>query len=541
LAEQAVAEAQADLGESASARARSVDAYDVIAQAQLASGDAEGAVRSARRALALRAELGDPFRQRAEGERSLGLALLRLGQADEACAVLTGAAAHARDLLEHNRDALIELKDQVARAAAEAEPKPALRVVVTMGWNPNGFDDVILDQAFRIESLIGLAHSCLGALAAVLEARQPVRADLTGPALAELAAGRAQMRRGRDDPALGLRILRLLVARPQAGDITTDDFDTMANEAAAAGDLSLTISVRQAEVDFFRRADPVNEWALVDALSRLSQLLADVRPGEAVAAMREAVNLVEGGDPVDLAVSLHNLARRLSANGQPAAGRDASARAVGLFSEAYLAARDLSPLVMMGMFETLVQRNLECDTEVVFTPPAVDAAVKMIEDLGREAGADLTRLTHAACGLFDSARRQDDLVTAQRMADAVGRLAVRRPDDQSVQIGRGLVGSQLLWIAVARGELGRAADLLREVGEASRNAPHLDALTVEYGKSAADLIAAYAQADDEEAVTRVAREAAEALLSPAYIAARRRDLGGDQSAFIAAIQELTRT
>ena len=54
VAEQAVAESQADLGEFASARARDVDAYDVIAQAQLASGDAEGAVRSARRALALR-------------------------------------------------------------------------------------------------------------------------------------------------------------------------------------------------------------------------------------------------------------------------------------------------------------------------------------------------------------------------------------------------------------------------------------------------------------------------------------------------------
>ena len=409
-----------------------------------------------------------------------------------------------------------------------------------MGWNPNGFDEVILDQAFRIESLIWLAHSCLSALAAALEAaldeQQHVRADLTGPALAELAAGRAQMRRGRDDPALGLRILRLLVAWPQAADITIDDFDAMADEAAAADDLGLTIGVRQAEVDFFRRADPADNWALGDALIRLSQVLADVRPGEAVAAMREAVDLVGDDGPLRLGLMLHNLSRRLSADGQSAAGRDASARAVGLISGACLAGQDVPPLVMTAVFETLVQRNLECDTEVDFTPALVAAAVRMIEDSGREAGADLGRLIHATCGLFDSARRQDDMATAHRIADAVIRLAAARPDDRSIQFARGVFASQLLWRAVEHGGLGMARDLLGEVREASRSAPDLDALTVEHGKSAADLIAAYRQAGDDEAAAQVARESAGALLSPVYIAARRRDLGGDQAEFIQAIQ-----
>jgi len=38
-----------------------------------------------------------------------------------------------------------------------------------MGWDPNGFDEIIVDQGFRIESLIVLHHHCLAALAQVLE------------------------------------------------------------------------------------------------------------------------------------------------------------------------------------------------------------------------------------------------------------------------------------------------------------------------------------------------------------------------------------
>lgn len=132
------------------------------------------------------------------------------------------------------------------------------------------------------------------------------------------------------------------------------------------------------------------------------------------------------------------------------------------------------------------------------------------------------------------------MATAHRIAAAVSRLAAARPDDRSIQFARGVFASQLLWQAVEHGGLGLARDLLGEVREASRSAPDLGELTVEHGKSAADLIAAYRQAGDDEAAAHVARESAGALLSPAYIAARRRDLGGNQAEFIQAIQDLTR-
>jgi tetratricopeptide (TPR) repeat protein len=486
--------------------------------------------------------MDDPFRLPAEGERELGAVLLRLGLADQACKTLTDAAAHARDLLEHHRDTLLELEDQLRQHPGRDE-RAGIRIVVTMGWNPNGFDEIIVDQGFRVESLVALHHRCLTALARVLEAgSDDLQADLVAQALSELAAGRAAMRSGRDDPRLGLVILRLLISSPEFArlSLSTDDFDIMADEASAADDLALAVSVRQAEADFFRRTEPVDRRALAEALTFQSQLLMDVRPGEAVALVREAVEVVGDEDPPHLALVLHNLGRRLGANGQPREGLEMSARAVGLISGVYLDDPEVTPLVMMGMFTSLVQRSLECDTDIEFTPTVVDAAVKMIDDFGAEKGADLSRIARPLCGLFDSALRQGDVLTAVRIGDGVSRLAALRPDDESIQLASGMMASQLLWQAIRSGELNRARVLLNEVIAASRNAPRQDALTVEHGKCAADLINAYGQAGDFEEATRLTRQSRNVLLSPVYLAARRRDLGDDQAEFIRSVHELLR-
>jgi tetratricopeptide (TPR) repeat protein len=540
VAEQAVTQARTVLAKDESARARSIDAYDVIAECQLSSGDARAALETSRQALALRKKMDDPFRPRADGERRLGVVLFRLGMADEACEALTEAAAHARDLLERHRDTLLEFEDQLRRHPGGDERTGMLRIAVTMGLNPNGFDEIIVDQGFRIKSLVALHQHCLATLAQLLDAEKDLRADLVARALPELAAGRAAMRSGRDDPSLGLLILRLLISSPEITrlSLSTDDFDMMANEASAAGDLALAVSVRQAEADFFRHTEPVDRRALAEALTFQSQLLMDVRPGEAVALMREAVEVVGDEDPVHLALVLHNFGRRLGANGQPREGLEMSARAVGLISGAYLDGREVTPLVMMGLFTSLVQRSLESDAEIEFTPNVVDAAVKMIDDFGVETGADLSRIANPLCGLFDSALRQGDVPAAGRIGDAVGHMAAQRPDDESIQLAGGLMASQLLWQAVRSGELDRARALLNEVIAASRNAPDQDVLTVEHGKCASDLINAYQQAGDFGEAAWLTRQSLGVLLSPVYLAARRRDLGHDQAEFISAVQEL---
>jgi tetratricopeptide (TPR) repeat protein len=542
VAEQAVSEAETVLCEDMSARARSIDAYDVIAKCQLSSGDAGGAVETARRALALRQEIADPYRLRADGELQLGLALLSNGLREEACETTTQAVAHARDLVARHRDTLLELSDLAAQLRERGDQQPAVRIAVTMGWDPNGFDIPVVDQGFRLGPLLMLLHSCLTALVEVLETQEPLRADLLAPALSELAASRALMRRGRDDPRLGLRILQLLIRCREIAEISvsTDEFDKMAEEALTANDLELAISVRKAEAEFIRRTEPVDRRALIDALHMQSHLLEDVRPDEAVAAMREAVAVAGNEESLSLAVELHNLSRRLSANSQSREGREVSLRAVRLISEIVLGGGDVPPLILTAMFETLVQRNLECGTEIDFTPPMADAAAKMISDFGRETGADLRRLTHATCGLFDSAMRQGDMTTAQRIGDATSRLAVQRPDDESVQIARGLFASQLLWQAIKRGELDRARSLLSEVIAASRDAPDHDVLTVEHGKCAADLIHAYGQTGNIKAAAQLARDSIGALLSPAYLAARQRDLDADQNKFVEVIRDLAR-
>ncbi len=443
IAEQAVSEAQTVLRDEASARARSIDAYDVIAQCQISSGDGAGAVETARRALALRQEIDDPLRPCADGEQNLGLALFNASMADEACQVLMDAVAHARDLLERHPDPARELEDQAAESTGDGRQVIALRAAATMEWMPNGFDQLVADRASGVGSLVARLHRCLAALAAVLEDRERLRADLLAPALSELAAGHAVMRRGRSASALGLRVVRLLIAGPEMAHLSAEDFGALADEALAAGDLGLAIGVRQAEVQYFRRADPAGRRALADALVQLARLLAEVRAGDAVAAMREAVALAGDEDPARLALLLRDQSRLLSASGRPGEGLEMASRAVEQISDVYLTGRDVVTLpVLMEMFETLVLRSLECGAEVDFAPPVVAAAVRMISDAGREKGADLRRLAHAARGLFNSASHQGDVTTAQQIAGAVSRLAAQRPDDESIQLVSGLLNSK---------------------------------------------------------------------------------------------------
>jgi tetratricopeptide (TPR) repeat protein len=202
-------QALAGIPDDPSSRARGIDAYDVLAQCQLAAGDALGAVDSARHALALRQSIDDPYRGQAEGERRLGLALLAADRPEEACRMLVSAVSRARDQLTGARDVWFGLEDQLAAGAN------ALHLVVTMGWDPNGFDDVAIDQGFRVDFLVGRFHGCLADLLKAVEEHGPRLSDGTFTAVrAELAATRPLLRRGVDDTVLRLRIFRLLGTGP---------------------------------------------------------------------------------------------------------------------------------------------------------------------------------------------------------------------------------------------------------------------------------------------------------------------------------------
>lgn len=262
-----------------------------------------------------------------------------------------------------------------------------------------------------------------------------------------------------------------------------------------------------------------------------------ISSSDAVTVMREAVE-VAGDDPVHRAMTLHNLARRLGANDQPAEAFAASSQAVTLLSDAFATRSAISPIVMAKLFLTLVQRGQESGTEIAFHATVVASAEKMLDDFGRETGADLSLPAEVTCGLFDSAMRQGDTATAERLANAVSRLATLRADDEAIQLGGGMLASQLLWAAIQNGALDRAREWLAKVTAAAENAPHQEVLTVELGKCAADLINAYQQKGDIATAARLARESQPTLLSKAYLAARQRDLGQDQADYINAIIEL---
>jgi hypothetical protein len=532
----AAEQALAGIPDDPSSQARGVDAYDVLAQCQLAAGDALGAVDSARRALTLRQSIDDPFRGQADGEWRLALALLAAGRPEEACRTLVSAVSRLRGLLAGARDVRFALEDQLAAGAKE------LHLAVTMGWNPNGFDEVVIDQGFRVDFLVGRFHGCLADLLKAIEEHEPRLSEGTVTAVkAELAAARPLLRRGVDDTVLRLRILRLLGRRLSTGSaslipaISADEFDAMADDALAAGDRHLAAFVRMTQADYLRQQEPVDRRALANALNDLSRLIAGA---DAVTVMREAVEAASGDDPVSHALMLHNLARRLSENGQPAEGFEASSQAVCLLSEAFATRPGIPPLAMAALFETLVQRGQESGSEIELHPNVVTAAEKMLNDAGRATGADLSRQVSATCGLFDSAMRQGDTATAQRLANAVCRLATLRPDDEAIQLARALLASQLLWAAIGEEARDRARQWLAEVAASTGNAPDLDALAVELGKCTADLIGAYRQAGDVETAAQLARESRAALLSEPYLAARRRDLGGDQADYVHAVTRL---
>lgn len=243
---------------------------------------------------------------------------------------------------------------------------------------------------------------------------------------------------------------------------------------------------------------------------------------------------------LERAVALHNLARRLGENGQASEGFTVSSQAVSLLSSIFITGTDkVPPMAMASFLQTLVLRGEESGTEITFDANMVTAIEEMLERFGREIGTDLFPPTNATGGLFDSAMRQGDTATAQRLANAVCRLAKARPDDDTIQVARSMLASRLLWEALQSRARDRAREWLAEVAASCRNAPHRKALTVELGKCTADLIGTYQQAGDIGAAARLARESQPTLLSDAYLTAREQDLGVDQAAdFVNTIIEL---
>jgi hypothetical protein len=249
-----------------------------------------------------------------------------------------------------------------------------------------------------------------------------------------------------------------------------------------------------------------------------------------------------GDDRVERAVALHNLAGRLGENGQALEGFTASSQAVSLLSSAFVKGSDkIPPITVASFLSRLTRLGKESGREIAFDAKVVTAAEKMLELLSREIGTDLFPPVSVTGLMVYSAVRQGDMATAQRLVNAVCRIAKVRPADDAIQVTRGVLASRLLREALKTGGRDRAREWLAEVAASARNAPHREDLTVELGWCAADLINAYWQAGDIETAARLASESQPTLLSDAYLTAREQQLGTDQAAdFVNALIELTR-
>ena len=545
MAEDAIAVASKRMRRDPSIQPRLVDAYDIVSAARLDEGEPGPAVEAARQALDLRRSLDDPYRPAVEGEVRLGWALVLDGAAEKGVELLANAAENIRGRLESGRDPMSALREEIDTGDAST----TVRISVRMGFSPSGFDEAVLDVPVGSGYLQGLQKRTLVLLVGSLQRIVTPAPALLEAVVHELVAGLALMRRVGPAPEVELPILEELVRWGTSSSYRTevglpalaDQLSRVANEAATLGDIGASRHARELEITCLRAARPLDRNALMEALRALASLLvAGDMPDEAVTVMQEAVELAEATEigRAGLASTMHNLARRLTAAGRLEEAMDTSSQAVALLSAEFLVEDRHPPDTMAAFLTTLVSRGVDCDKELKLDPSLVNSVLRMLDRAGIEPGSDLLRICRAAMGVTDSALRQGELETAKRLYGGISALAIRRPDDRAAQLARGLLGSNLTWHALARDDLAGARSFVEQVAAASREVPGDETLLVALGTSAADLIGAYMNAGDETSAVQVAGDASDALLSPAYLAARESDLGTDQAEFVAAIKQL---
>lgn len=537
LALAAIAEA-GDLPDEESVRARLIDANDALGEAQSALGEPAAAAESAARSLELRLAGDDPQRSRAEGRLRLAASLMAIGSNQAAVEHLVLATEETDEALSGHRDPTIELEEAV-EAAGEGEH---VRIPVRIGWLPSGFDDVVIDAGMPAEVLSRMLAVCAAELVRAVAASPDLPRPLLIQALDRLEASRPRLLQGEPLPLLEVEVLELLGAHPEyTGNLDSaaraEALEQAAVRAGELGEVELAIRARTAQAQALRSGDGERQ-DLVNSLQARGQLLESMgRPEEAVAVTREAAALAEGEEEPFV---LHNLARRLAAAGQAREAFETSSRAIALLGERFLAEEDgqLTPGMMASMMVSLSKRAEECEgAEIEVTPLLADTTVALLDRVGLRPDTELEAPVRAAYAVAFAAEGQGDLELAERVYEAVVRLASRRPDDPLPQYARSLLGSNLCWKEIERGDLAAARRFQAEVAGAAEALPD-ERLIAEHGKASVDLISAYQQAGDIEAARELARSSLGAMLSPPYLEMRRQELGADQDEFVAAIEAL---
>jgi hypothetical protein len=150
---------------------------------------------------------------------------------------------------------------------------------------------------------------------------------------------------------------------------------------------------------------------------------------------------------------------------------------------------------------------------------------------------DLGMAVQGVIGLLEApVRQRQQIAIARRLYAALQTLSARRPDDRQARAARVLIGSDMLRWEYETGEKARARAVFDAMA-VTRLRPGDDDLTIEYAKCAADLANAYGQNGEHAEAAAVVRMARSALLSPAYLAVRERDIG-DVPEFVAAIKQI---
>jgi tetratricopeptide (TPR) repeat protein len=408
-------------------------------------------------------ELTDVLVMLAGSLREQAQALQRAGRRDEAVAPADEAVEILRDLAAEDYDA------HVAALGAALGTK----AFVVMEVDP--------------EAGLSIATEALDVLREIVAEHPHLLDRSLVLALAPLTWALVVLRRWRD--ALeAMQQLAAVIPREDVGTLSLmqREFDNISAGADGDGDGDLAVVAAQASVEV----------------------------------AREIVALDERRPSVALIGALQVLSRRLSAVGAEEPALDAAVEAVR--SMAAAPAQQLGDGAAGAVLGRYLRARKAAGAAPDLSLPLVTAVTRAWQGTSRQA-EELSSLVLATFEVIEWYRAADRVDDAAACLDAVYQFCHAHPQHWDARFGYAMVGYNVVESLVGQRRHRDAEVVVQHLVELASTEP--DRTVREAGKAAFTLIGGYSGVDDKAGVGRVARMADRVLRSPAYLAARREELG----------------
>ena len=324
--------------------------------------------------------------------------------------------------------------------------------------------------------------------------------------------------------------------------------DTDARPLAAAVRTGLEEAIRLKNTDhptaalrILDRLAAASEGVAAVAEGRISVLVAVAnaylrmdRPADAVAAGRAATEITDGA-PVapELAAGVwHVLARGETAAGDHRAALAAEQRGIEVL-QAGTAPDPTTLIVLLDLYTTLLEQERDA------TPPeVVTTATRSVLDL--EPAVLIDRVAMLGFSMTSAVCRARDRDRTIELYAAFAAFAARNQSTEIVRRAHAMVCWNVMMCLVDTDapDAATTAVLADAAALAERYGPDDDLFVVEHAKTTTELMVKYWHGGRREDARKVTAGALPSLRSPAYLAARHRDIGDKPKNFLATLDAI---